>query len=611
MTITDISNNSGFSSIHYFNKVFKEVYDSLPSQNRGSTGITNFKNINSLEIESKTYLDVDRNAVFDKLFTYVNSSNTSIMDNDSEKTSKEYIFVDMETIKVRPLFNHWQKLTTFGRASEGLRSSWQNQLKEMQKEIGFEFIRFHGIFSDDMMICDVDALGNIIYNWSYLDQLFDFFQEVNIKPFIELGFMPSELKSRDNTVFWWNANISQPRDINLWTDLVKEFIKHCINRYGQREVEKWYFEVWNEPNLEGAFWIGGKEAYFQFYKDTTLAIKSISEKLRVGGPSVTHQVGNEKDWLEGFILYCNENNAPLDFITIHVYPENFSTKSSTLDLIARAEAGEDLAELMKEFNNMKRVYFDENNTINVLNSANKQMQKTLKSEVELHVTEWNASAFSKNLIHDTAFVGTFIVDNVLKSIGKTNSLGHWTFTDLYEEFKVDKSEFHGNFGMISKSGLKKPSYYAYYLLAKLGNNIIEQGEEYIITKDHENIQILAYNYSYFDDLFMNGDTSALTKEKRYDIYKTKSPREIDISIKGIEGNYKITKYSLNIEHGSVFDQWLKLGSPENMTIEEINYIKGKSKPKMEIEIKDIVEEYKGNLIIPVHGIELMILEKNI
>lgn len=613
MTIIDIANKSGFSSTNYFNKVFKKAYNSLPSENRVTIDKSVLYNLKDDVLESENYFNVVRTTMFEKLYSYMNSTNINPVSINavtqySGLSSKESISLNLDGAKELPLINHWQKLTSFGRASEGLRSSWQDQLRQMQREIGFEYIRFHGIFSDDMMIYDRDSQGKIHYNWSYVDELFDFFKEVNIKPFVELGFMPWELKSSDHSIFWWNANISQPNDINLWTDLVKEFIKHCINRYGLAEVEKWYFEVWNEPSLEGIFWIGGKEDYLQFYKDTSLAVKSISPNLKVGGPSITHQVGDADNWLGDFLAYCRKNTLPLDFVSIHIYPEIFGGDDSHIDLLARLESGEDIQGLTEEFLNIKRLYSDENNTIRVLDSAREEIKLNLKEKAEIHVTEWNASSYNRNLIHDTAFLGTFIVDNVLRTLGKTDSLGYWTFTDLYEEFKVDKAEFHGNFGMISKSGLKKPSYYAYYLLSKLGNTIVKQGDEYIITKNGESIQILAYNYTYFNEVFMKGDLSALTNKKRYDIYQAKPPKEIDISVRGVNGSYKITNYQLNIDSGSVFDEWLKMGAPKNMSREEIDYLKGISIYKMSVKSEDIVEEYKDKITIPIHGVELITLE---
>lgn len=419
--------------------------------------------------------------------------------------------------------------------------------------------------------------------------------------------MPSELKSTEDTVFFWKGNISPPKDINLWTDLVKEFIKHCINRYGLKEVETWYFEVWNEPEYEYLFWAGTKEEYFEFYKETTLAIKSISEKLRVGGPAITHGTILSSSYLEDFLSYCNDNEVILDFISIHIYPEYVSLdgvdKSSFINMDTKA--------ILEMAPKLKRIYHDKDNTFNTLNIVNNKVSETLSYKLEINVTEWNASSMHGNLIHDTSYVGAFIIKNVLQCIGATSSLGYWTFTDLMEEKKLGISSFHGGFGLINKEGLKKSSYYAYYLLSKLGYRIIEQGEDYIVTKNHEDIQILAYNYAYFDELFLHGDTSALTHKERYSIYEVKALKEIELCIKGLQGNYKMTRYKLDRENGSVFDKWIELGAPENMNKEEISYLKGKAQPKIETGELKLQGEYRDRMNIPVHGVELIVLEKKI
>lgn len=614
-TITEISYASGFPSTKAFNKGFKDTYGCSPTEYRKenvlfpSNGRKN-KNVDFDNKKSKTYLDVDRKAALKKLFTYLKTDN-GIQDNDMMTTdTREPISVDaMEKgVHYHP---YWKKLITFGRASEGLRKGWQNQLEELQNEIGFQYIRFHGIFSDDMMVCNFDEKASIIYNWSYVDELFDFFKRVNIKPFIELGFMPSEIKRRNETTFWWKANISQPRDIKLWTDLVVEFIKHCVNRYGLKEVETWYFEVWNEPDLEHVFWIGGKEEYFEFYRQTALAVKSISDKLKVGGPSITHQALLDNTWFEDFLIYCKENNVPLDFVSLHIYPESYSSKKGAQDLTVRGKQGENPLDLINSWKSMQRIYFHKNHTFDTLISANDKMGRYIPWNPELHITEWNASAYGRNLIHDTCFVATFIISNILKCIGKADSIGYWTFTDIMEETKAGISAFHGGFGLINKNGLKKPSYFTYYLLSKLGDEIIEQGDEYIITRKHGDIQVIVYNYAYFDDLFLSGDASALTNKERYLVYESKPTKETNISIKGLSGNYKITRYELNREHGSVFDQWINMGAPEDMTQQELNYLSGKSYPKITVEYVNFNGEYNETLHIPVHGVELITLEKKL
>lgn len=604
-SIADIAFESGFSTIKTFNNFFKQALGITPTEYRKENPV--IKRNDDVNI-SRTYLDVDRTAALTILYKYLYL--------DDKKSTYDNFEGLSESIKVnyneKPIgyISHLKKLTTFSRASEGLRRSWQNQLEELQREIGFEYIRFHGIFCDDMMVCNLNEEGKIIYNWTYVDELLDFFRKVNIKPFIGLDFMPSEIKESDETAFfWWKANISGPRDIKLWTDLVDKFIKHCINRYGLTEVETWYFEVWNEPELEFVFWVGGKEKYFEFYKETVLTIKSISPNLKVGGPAISHQSSYDSTWIEDFIDYCIDNNLPLDFLSIHIYPESYASDSKVQELFSKLKDKVNPDELIDEWMELKRIYNDKDHTIKTLDFINMLLEERFTNIPELHVTEWNASANCRNYINDTSYVATYIVENTLQSIGKTNSLGYWTFTDLMEEMKAGITPFHGGFGLINNDGLKKPSYFAYYLLSKLGDCILQQGEDYIITKDGEDIQILAYNFAYFDDLFMQGDTSALSYLNRYNVFEAKKERVIDLSIDGICGKYKITRYTLNRENGSVFDEWVNIGSPENMTEEEITYLKGVARPKMEVETKDLVDSYNETIYVPVHGIELIILEK--
>ncbi|WP_425330877.1 GH39 family glycosyl hydrolase [Anaerosalibacter bizertensis] len=606
-SITEISNDSGFSNISFFNKIFKENYNCTPTEYRKQIKDMYIEDrifgMNKKQNRSRSYLDVDRNSVFKKLF-----SNLKPIDNNIKSKEIEYIDIDVNS-RGELLSDYWKRLITFGRASEGLRSSWQEQLKEVQKDIGFEYIRFHGIFSDDMMIVNRDEKGNIIYNWSYVNELFDFFMEIDIKPFVELGFMPTEFKSSDDKIFWWEGNISQPKDINLWTDLVVNFIKYCINRYGLKEVESWYFEVWNEADLENIFWIGDKEDYFKFYKETVLAIKSVSEKLKVGGPSITYQTIQDKPWLEEFLEYNNENNIPLDFVSLHIYPELYRPREDVQEMASKARQGEISWDTIYNWWRNQKIYYDKDHVYNVLELANNKINKIMGYNPEVHITEWNASAFGRNLIHDTCFVSNFIIDNILKCNGKSDSLGYWTFTDIMEEEKVAISEFHGNFGLISKSGLKKPSYFAYYLLSKLGKEIVKKGNEYIVTKDGDDIQILLYNYAYFDEFFLRGDTSLLTNTDRYSIYEDKKSKEVKISILGLKGSYKITSYKLNRENGSSFDEWIKMGAPENMTYEELEYLKGRSQPKITVDCIEADESHKLEAYVPVHGTELILLEK--
>lgn len=607
--ITNIALQCGFSSTTYFNRLFKEVHGYTPSEYRDKNMTPDRvgQMVDIDKIRDKTYLDIDRSEAFRKLFSYLNHE----MDNRNDiylmGTTREEISIDIDDTEGVSYVPYWKKLTTFGRAEEGLRAEVQRQLRELQSQIGFQYVRFHGIFNDEMMIYNMDTQGNVSYNWTYVDQLFDFFMEIGIKPFVELAFMPSEVgRTKDTTIFPWKGNISPPRDVKLWTDLVQELIRHCIERYGLKEVRTWYFEVWNEPEYRYTFWTGTREEYFHFYKETSTAIKAISQDLKVGGPAITHATVTCSNWLEEFLIYCKSEDIPLDFVSIHIYPE-YIPQETVAELYKKYSNNEALPEPK----DIRRIYHEEDHTMNTIQQLNEIIDKNLDYRPETHITEWNASSMLGNLIHDTVYVSAFIVKNVLQNIDMVDSLGYWVFTDIFEEQKIGVDHFHGGFGLINKDGLKKPSYYAYHLLNKLGREIIDRGEDYIITREGDDIQILAYNYVYFDNLFLKGDISALDNKKRYEIYEEKLTREVEINIRGLSGKYKITRHELNREHGSVFDEWIKIGAPERMSKEEIEYIDGISRPKITIEYMNIEGEYRNTIYIPVHGVELIELKKRI
>lgn len=576
--ITDISNECGFSSTNYFNKVFKEQVGTTPSQFRnGKVKFTTKDSITGVTREqSKTSFDIDRQEAFTKIYSYIRPFDRHTEGSLSSGLHKEIIIDPRNSVGVS-YTPYWKKLINFGRASDGIREDVRGQLRQLQKEIKFEHIRFHGIFFDDMKVYNVSNDGYVSYNWTYVDELFDFFKEVDIKPFVELRFVPSELARSDKTTKDLKANIDLVKHMKLWIDLLKEFIRHCINRYGIEEVTTWYFEVGAEVEFESIFLAGTGGDFFEFFKEIFLGIKSISEELLVGGPGLTHGKILNTTWLEDFSQYCNNNNMDLDFVSIHICPEYIPQE-------------------------------DSNHTLNMINEVNKKIDNNMDYKPEFHITEWNAYSYSDNYIHDTSYVATYIIKNVLECLGTVDSLGYLTLADIFEEKKLGVSHFHGGFGLFNKDGLKKASYYAYYLLNKLGKEIIDKGDDYIVTKDGNGIQILAYNYVYFDDLFLSGDTSALTHTNRYNIYENKSEKNFEFNIKGINGKYKVTRYSLNRESGSVYDEWVKMGAPKNMSNEEICYLDGVSRPSIKTGNIVVEKDYNITLKVPIHGAELVSFE---
>jgi len=125
-----------------------------------------------------------------------------------------------------------------GRAAEGLRADWQRDLAIVHDQCGFKYIRFHGLLQDEMGVYSEDKQGNPVYNFQYVDSLYDSILKIGMKPFVEFGFMPQTLASGSKTVFWWKGNITPPKDYEKWARLIRVLVEHWTQRYGSEEVKR-------------------------------------------------------------------------------------------------------------------------------------------------------------------------------------------------------------------------------------------------------------------------------------------------------------------------------------------------------------------------------------
>src|SRR5476651_2447256 len=382
------------------------------------------------------------------------------------------INIDANNVKQK-LNNSFNFCVGAGRANEGLRADWQRQLQEVKKELGFRYIRFHGLLSDDMGVYREDKAGNAVYNWQYIDELYDFLLSIHVRPFVELGFMPNALASGKQTVFWWKGNITPPKDYAKWDALIKALVSHWTERYGAAEVKQWYFEVWNEPNLKNLFFSGDQREYFKLYKETANTIKSVSVDYKVGGPATA---GNA--WIPETIKFCVDNKVPIDFISTHTY----GVKEGFLD-----ETGEKGTIVSKDkdavWGDMKR--------------SRAQIDASAMPKLELHYTEWSASYTPADPIHDSYHEAAYVLNKIKNAGPYVNSMSYWTFTDIFEEAGPRATPFHGGFGLMNYQDIKKPAYYAFRFLNQLGDKELANADgASIATKDDKgNMQLLLWDFT--------------------------------------------------------------------------------------------------------------------
>jgi xylan 1,4-beta-xylosidase len=470
-----------------------------------------------------------------------------------------------------------------GRANEGLRADWQQQLKYIQTHIPFQYIRFHGIFADDMGVYFEDKNGNPLFNFQYIDVLFDFLLSQNIRPFIEFGFMPEALASTPQTIFWWKGNISYPKNEANWQALIKTSVQHWVNRYGLEEVRKWYFEVWNEPNLKDLFFAGTQEDYFKLYALTAKAVKSVDESFKVGGPATA---GGE--WIPAFITYCKNNAVPLDFVSTH----NYGVKSGFLDHLG---------------NHTTVLHSD---PLAIAHSVQKNRKEIMASAIpalSLHYTEWSSSYTPTDPFHDSYHSAAYILHQLKAIDTAAMNMSYWTFTDIFEENGPRFTPFHGGFGMLNYQSIPKASFFAYKYLKALGHRQIVTNQPNLLAgKDSTGgINILFWNYTNTHP----GDT--VSNQAYYkQVLPSAAIAQVQWQVQNLPpGKYELTIRKTGYENNDAYTAYIKLGSPQQLSKQQVAYLKEKTADlPVFSELVQVANDKKYNAALTLHQNEVILIQ---
>lgn len=423
-----------------------------------------------------------------------------------------------------------------GRAHEGLMANWQKQLKEVQKECNFKYIRFHGLLHDDMGVYKFYN-GKPQYNFQYIDALYDFLLSVNIKPFVELGFMPKALRSGEKTVFWWKGNVTPPSDYARYKELIKKLVEHLTDRYGEEEVKQWYFEVWNEPNFHG-FFSGTIDDYFKMYQHAAEAVKEVNQDYRVGGPA-TAGCG----WIPETIEFTRKNNVPLDFLSTHTYGthgvlDEFGTRANFL--IPNPQCVP---------NDVKKV--------------RKQIDDRGLENMELHFTEFNTSYSPRDPVHDTYQNAAYILDVLKNTTGHVSSMSYWTFTDIFEEPGTVDKPFHGGFGMMNWQGIRKPTFYTYAFYNQLFDQEIatDDKQSWVTINDKGEIAALVYDFT----LPKQGKENNVVYFTQ--LHPATQKGTIELSLNNLEdGDYILECQEVGFKKHDAQSMYIEMGKPNTLSL---------------------------------------------
>jgi xylan 1,4-beta-xylosidase len=471
-------------------------------------------------------------------------------------------FCDL-TDAATPFPHFWEHTVGSDHAPVALRADWQSQLRRCHDELGFRYVRFHGLLSDDVgtLICHQEKF---LYSFFNADQIFDFLLSIGMKPFVELSFMPKALASGDKTVFNYRANVTPPRDYKQWATLIGNLVSHWVERYGAGEVREWFFEVWNEPNLK-EFWAGTREDYFRLYRHTAEAIKEVDAGLSVGGPATA-----KNEWVEEFLDFCANNGLPADFVSTHHYPTD-----------AFGEVGDDTE---AQLAGSRR---------SVLREQAQDVRRRAGGK-PVYYTEWNTSSNPRDPLHDEPYAAAFIVKTVMEASGLVEGYSFWTFSDIFEENYFPSVPFHGGFGLLNLHGIPKPAYRAFELLHRLGT------ESMLVDGSHETVDAWVVR---------KGQTlTVLLANHSLPRHPIKTER-VRVVLAHAPGNCHASVERIDETHANARASWREMGEPGYLSATEVERLQEVSRTWKEPQpCERVNDDLRLDITLPPHAVAAITLE---
>ncbi len=423
-----------------------------------------------------------------------------------------------------PLPHVWEEAFGSGRAILTLRESYRNDLVAVKQATDFHYVRFHAILHDEVGVYNEDEHGNPVYNFSYVDQIYDGLLARGVRPFVEISFMPRKLAFNPDALhpFWYKPNVSPPKSMERWDALITRFARHLVERYGIDEVVQWYFEVWNEPNID--FWNGipRDRSYFDLYEHTARALKAVSSRLRVGGPATAAAA-----WVPSFLSYVAAHHLPLDFVSTHAYADD-----TVEDLFG---TGEDIPM--------------DDRVCRAVAKVRKQIQASPMPSLPLFLTEWNVPGMKE--ARDTGFVGAALANTIRECSGLADMLSFWTFSDVFEEGGPIPRPFIGMFGLRAKGGINKPSFYAFSLLHRLGDRrLANAASNVLVTRRADgSLAVAVWNL--------------------VDPDKSGAPIRVRLEFAHVASGAAATLTLVDEDHGNALAAYRSLGSPQYPSQQQI------------------------------------------
>ena len=533
-SITNIAMDSGFSTPSVLNRYFKKKYGITPSEYRKQIE-ESVKNV-AMKIEK---VEEVRKSLYDRIEKRIQ---------DSE--------VKEVTINVRRGYIPWMnpnKIIDIGEASVVCEAAIQEHILFLKEVLSIRYIRIWNLFSEKFMI-STDFSGRN-FNFESLDRIIDFFVQNKIPLFLDLGKRNRVIMAgHDNELYSVNMQYNL-KTIEEWKNLLEHLMKHLVRRYDKHVLSQWIFEFpWNkEPYYSQDY------RYLDAYEAGWRIVKSNLGSSKITGIDPHGGIDEEQ-----FRETVHELSAR------GIFPEIFTIKifvDSTHQMMGERtfQSGSDYLYARQFIEKIRGILEEEGQTY------------------QMCISEWSNSLSNRNIVQDSCARGTYIIKFIL-SIWKTaDMIGFWHGSDAVDIFYDSRKLIYGGGGLLTKDGIKKPSFYAFEFLNKLGGHVLKIGNNYIVTRDStQRIVCLCFNhreYSYYYYMKKENEHFNLSK-----IFQSEEKERVEFTVEELDDNkeYMIKEEVINSSSGSIQNEWQLLSNQEELGKEEIQYLKNICIPKIYI-----------------------------
>lgn len=607
-SLEQIALSHGFNDSRTFTALFKKKYNTLPSTYRKEHSMVSSDGFLSENEGSKeaTVKNVEKARHFQSLTRYLTiynpeSSVPSLLSNSPRTIDAGNINFSTSGVSL----NHtYHRLMCVGSAKQFLYKEVQDMIRMTQKDIHYDYVKFHGLLSDDMIVYTEQPDGTPVYTFTLIDKVIDFMLSVNLRPFCQLSFMPLDLASDPTRmVNMWRFNTSPPKDMVKWTNLIDTLIRHFIKRYGMAEVRNWLFCVWNEPDetVEEFSW-SDRKLFFNFYKNTYQTVKNINPDFQFGTPSLLLSLTAAEGWAAEFFQFCARQDCRPDFLNIHYYD------NTLFEADARERPREGSGFSNKSMNESFALSLDPYAFWKFINSLKVMLKKFNMKNLPIYLTEWNLTISHRDLINDTCFKSCYMIKNLLENYDRLDSFGYWCLTDFIEELPLPDNLFHGGLGMFTYNGIPKAHFNAFRFLSHLDDTLIGKGDGFFITKGYDRLTILVYNYEHYSKLFATGFMSNISDKNRYAPFTEMNTAQFMVQFDDIPfSKCLIKEMYINQRQGSSYDAWIRMGAQPLTKDDDVKLLRHHSQPGMYLH-QDNIENNRLTLHIKIDPLEVRLIE---